>query len=98
MFGDLLPVWLRVLQPLEILSIQLCEPDAVSGGDDVLEAGPAEAEAAGLPSGQNSFWAPGVSQTPRVVDNRDRRSPPELFRAVAQESVRVPGEADHSTR
>ena len=48
MLGDLLLVWLWVLQPTEILPIQLREPEAVSAGDDAVEDRPAEAEAARL--------------------------------------------------
>ena len=79
MLGDHLLVWLRVLQPTEILSIQLREPEAVSVGDDAVEDRPAEAEAAGRPSGRSPGLTNGVP-------------------SLAQESVRVPGEADHSLR
>ena len=37
MLGDLLLVWLLLLQPAEILSIQLCEPEAVSVGERALQ-------------------------------------------------------------
>lgn len=52
-------VWLRVLEPTEILSIRLREPESVRAGDDAVEDRPAESEAAGLPrEGANHFGAP----------------------------------------